>query len=239
VVGNAPTLTVKNNNLENNGYNFYLYTNNNIDATNNWWGTNNTQTIENNIYDGKFKQYCGNVTITPILIEPNPEAHPNSMTFPSINMPNSGDSESNPFHIGTNSTVTNVVFNPENATLSFNVSGPSGTAGSANVTIAKSIMPNGGALKVTMEDKQISYALADNDYSWNLGFTYNHSTHRVTITDGELQSQPTQTPTSTSTSAVNEFNILTIALFLIITLAVISLIFVGLKRKNPLTPNST
>jgi hypothetical protein len=238
VVGNAPTLTVKNNNLENNGYNFYLYTNNNIDATNNWWGTNNTQTIENNIYDGKFKQYCGNVTITPILIEPNPEAHPNSMTFPSINMPNSGDSESNPFHIGTNSTVTNVVFNPENATLSFNVSGPSGTAGSTNVTIAKSVMPNGRALKVTMDDKQISYALADNDYSWNLGFTYNHSTHRVTITDGELQSQPTQTPTSTPTSTVNEFNIPTITLFLIITLAVISLIFVGLKRKNPLTPNS-
>ena len=230
VVGNAPTLTVKNNNLENNGYNFYLYTGNNIDATNNWWGTTDIQTIENNIYDGKFKQYCGNVTTNPILTAPNPEAHPNSMTFPSINMPNSGSSESNPFHIGTNSTVTEVAFNPENSTLSFTVSGPSGTAGSINVTIAKSIMPNGGALKVTMDDKQISYALADNGDSWNLGFTYIHSTHRVVITEVVNQSQPTQTPTSTPTSAVDEFNILPITLFLIIALAAVSLIIVGLKK---------
>jgi parallel beta-helix repeat protein len=228
VVSNAPTLTVKNNNLENNGYNFYLYTGNNIDATNNWWGTTDTQTIENNIYDGKFKQYSGNVTTTPILTAPNPEAHPNSMAFPSINMPNSGDSENNPFHIGTNSTVTDVAFNPENTTLSFTVSGPSGTVGSTNVTLAKSIMPNGGALKVTMDDKQISYALADNGDSWNLGFTYIHSTHRVVITDGVNQSQPTQTPTS----AVDEFNILPIALFFIIALAALSLIIVGLKRKK-------
>jgi parallel beta-helix repeat protein len=232
VVSNAPTLTVRNNNLENNGYNFYLYTGNNIDATNNWWGTTDTQTIENNIYDGTFKQYCGNVTTNPILTAPNPEAHPNSMTFPSINMPNSGGSDSNPFHIGTNSTVTDVVFNPENATLSFTVSGPSGTAGSTNVTIAKSVMPNGGALKVTMDDKQISYMLADNGDSWNLVFAYVHSTHRVAITGGVLQTQPTQTPTSTPISAVDEFNILPIALFLIMALAAVSLIIVGLKRKK-------
>ena len=87
-------------------------------------------------------------------------------------MPNSNGSDSNPFHIGTNSTVTDVVFNPENATLSFTVSGPSGTAGSTNVTLSKSVMPNGGALKVTMDDKQVSYALADNGDSWNLGFVY-------------------------------------------------------------------
>ncbi len=150
MVGNAPTLTVKNNNLENNGkYSFYLYTGNNIDATSNWWGTTDTQTIENSIWDSTFEPYDGNVTINPILTAPNQEAQPNSMTFPSINMPNSGGSNSNPFHIGTNSTVTDVVFNAENQTLSFTVSGPTGTAGSTNVTIAKSAMPDGGALKVT------------------------------------------------------------------------------------------
>ncbi len=233
VVSNAPTLTVKNNNLENNGnYSFYLYTGNNVDATSNWWGTTDTQTIENSIWDSTFSSYDGTVTINPILTSPNPEAQPNSMTFPSINMPNSGGSESNPFHIGTNSTVTDVVFNPENATLSFTVSGPSGTSGSTNVTIAKSVMPNGGSLKVTMDDKQLSYALADNGDSWNLGFSYTHSTHRVTITDGVNQSQPTQTPTSTPISAAEEFNILPIALFLIIALAAVSLLIVLLKRKK-------
>ncbi len=233
VVSNAPTLTVKNNNLENDGnYSFYLYTGNNVDATSNWWGITDTQTIEKGIWDSTFEPYDGTVSINPILTAPNPEAQPNSMTFPSINMPNSGGSESNPFHIGTNSTVTDVVFNPENATLSFTISGPSGTSGSTNVTIAKSVMPNGGALKVTMDEKQVSYALADNGDSWNLGFSYTHSTHRVTITDGVTQSQPTQTPTSTPISAAGEFNIQPIALFLIIALAAVSLIVVGLKRKK-------
>ncbi len=233
VVSNAPTLTVRNNNLENNGeYSFYLYTGNNVDATSNWWGTTNTQTIENSIWDSTFEPYDGNVTINPILTAPNQEAYPNSLTFPSINMPNAGGSDSNPFHIGTNSTVTDVVFNPENATLSFTVSGPNGTAGSTNVTIAKSVMPNGGALKVTMDDKQIGYALADNGDSWNLGFAYIHSTHRVTITDGVNLTQPTQTPTSTPISAENESNILLIALFLIIAIAAVSLIIVRLKRRK-------
>ena len=233
VVSNAPTLTVKNNNLENDGnYSFYLFTGNNVDATSNWWGTTDTQTIENSIWDSTFEPYDGTVSINPILTAPNPEAQPNTMTFPSINMPNSDGSDSNPFHIGTNSTVTDVVFNPKNATLSFTVSGPSGTAGSTNVTIDKSVMPNGGALKVTMDDKQVSYALTDNGDSWNLGFSYTHSTHRVTITDGAAQSQPTQTPTSKPISVADEFNILPIVLFLIIALAAVSLIIVLLKRKN-------
>jgi parallel beta-helix repeat protein len=233
VVGNAPTLTVKNNNLENNGnYSFYLYTGNNVDASSNWWGTTDTQTIENSIWDDTFEPYDGTVSINPILTSPNPDAQPNSMVFPSVNMPNSGGSESNPFHIGTNSTVTDVVFSPENATLSFTVSGPSGTAGSTNVTIAKSVMPNGGALKVTLDDKPVSYALADDGDSWNLGFFYTHSTHRVTITDGVNQSQPTQTPTSTPTSAADEFNIPLIGIVIIVALAAASLIIVGLKRKK-------
>ncbi len=232
VVSNGPTLTVKNNNMENNGkYFFYLYTGNKLDAANNWWGTTDTQAIENSIWDNSFEPYDGTVSINPILTSPNQAASPNSMTFPSINVPNSGGSEGNPFHIGTNSTVTDVVFNPENATLSFTVSGPSGTAGSTNVTIAKSVMPNGGALKVTMDDAPVSYVLADNGDSWNLGFAYIHSTHRVSITDGVLETQPTQTPTSTPISA-DEFNILPAALFLIIALVAVSLIFVRLKRKK-------
>lgn len=232
VVSNAPALTVRNNNLENNGnYSFYLYTGNNVDAASNWWGTTDTQAIENGIWDSTFEPYDGTVSTNPILTAPNQQANPNAMTFPSINMPNSGGSD-NPFHIGTNSTVTDVVFNAENATLSFTVSGPSGTAGSTNVTISKSVMPNGGALKVTLDDKQISYVLADNGDSWNLGFAYSHSTHSVTISDGVSQTQPTQTPTSTPVSAADEFNILPIALFLIVAVAAVSLIIVGLKRRK-------
>jgi hypothetical protein len=235
IVSNAPTLTVKDNNIENDGnYSFYLYTGNNVDATSNWWGTTDVQAIESIIWDSTFEPYDGTVSISPILTAPNQEAYPNSMAFPSINMPISSGSENNPFHIGTNSTVTDVFFNPENDTLSFTVSGPSGTAGSTNVTIAKSVMPNGGALIVIMDDKQISYSLTDNGDSWNIGFGYMHSTHRVTITDSESQTQPTQTPatatsdeptdTSNSTPAVPELSWLTVPLLLLAILILLVII---------------
>jgi hypothetical protein len=233
VVGNAPTLTVKNNNIENSGYKIYLYTGNNIDAASNWWGTTDTQTIENSIWDSTFEQYDGNVTTNPILTAPNQAAYPNSMTFPYINMPGSSGTD-NPFHIGTNSTVTDVVYDPENATLSFTVSGPSGTAGSANVTVGKSVMPNGDALKVYMDGKQISYQLGDNGNSWNLGFAYTHSTHHITITGIAIQTQPTPTPIQTPTpTAIDEYQVAAIvtAVLALVSIGIV-LVFVKKKKSN-------
>jgi parallel beta-helix repeat protein len=238
VVSNAPNVTVNNNNIENNGkYNFYLYTGKNIDASNNWWGTTDTQVIENSIYDNTFEPYDGSVHINPILTAPNQAAHPNSMSFPYLNMPTSDGTESNPFQIGTNSTVTDIFFNPDNTTLSFTVSGPSGTAGSANVTIAKSVMPNGGALKVYLDDKQISYALGDGGDSWNLMFAYIHSTHRVTITDAANQPQTTPSPASTpitptpASTPIDEYKVTAIAIA-VIALVGISLLIVFLKKQK-------
>ena len=230
IYSNMPSLTITGNNFENNGqYNIYTH-GGNVDAGGNWWGTTDTQTIENSIYDYTFDSALGNVSTNPILTAPNSAAQPNSMSFPYINMPTSGG-DSNPFHIGTNSTVTDVVFDPDNATLSFTVSGPSGTAGSANVTIAKSVMPNGGALKVYMDDKQISYQLGDDGNSWNLGFAYTHSTHRVTITDTVNQTQPTPTSTPTST-ALDEYQVAAVAIA-VIALVSVSLVIVFVKKKKP------
>lgn len=50
---------------------------NNIDATYNWWGTTNTQTINQTIHDFKNDFNLGNVIFTPILTAPNPNAMPN------------------------------------------------------------------------------------------------------------------------------------------------------------------
>lgn len=236
VVSNAPIVTVNNNNLENNvNYSFYLYTGNDIDATSNWWGTTDTQAIESSIWDSTFEPNDGIVSINPILNGPNSQAIPNSMIFPSINMPGSGGSESNPFHIGTNSTVTDIVFDSENATLSFTVSGPSGTQGSTNVTMDKSAMPNGDALNVTLDNHPIVYSLADNGDSWDIGFVYTHSDHRVTITDAQYQTQPTQTPSPSptiSTPSADEFSVLPVVLVLLIALTALSLFIVGLRRKR-------
>jgi len=232
VVGNMPTVTINNNNLEDNGnYSVYLYTGVDVDATSNWWGTTNMQTIENYIWDSTFEPYAGTLNLEPILTEPNQNAYPNSMTFPSINMPGSDIPGSNPFRIGTNSTVTDVVFNPENASLSFSVSGPDGTEGSVNVTVAKSAMPNGEALEVTLDGEQINYSLVDEGNSWNIGIAYMHSSHRVTITDPLYQ--PAQTSYPTPNPVVDESNTLLIAaVATIVAVAAVSSFIIKSKRKT-------
>ena len=52
----------------------------NIDATSNWWGTTNTQAINQTIHDFKNDFNLGNVTFAPFLTSPNPQALPNQET---------------------------------------------------------------------------------------------------------------------------------------------------------------
>jgi hypothetical protein len=53
-----------------------IQTSENFDATNNWWGTTDTQVIEAAIHDNKDTAELGTVVFNPILTEPNPEATP-------------------------------------------------------------------------------------------------------------------------------------------------------------------
>lgn len=66
--------TIRYNNIQNNTYNTYLYyptQTGNINATYNWWGTTNTQTINQTIYDFKNDFNLGKVTFIPYLNTPN------------------------------------------------------------------------------------------------------------------------------------------------------------------------
>ena len=61
-----------------------MSTSNTIDATNNWWGTTDTQAINLTIYDYNYNFDLGKVTFTPFLTEPNQEAIPREIPeFPS------------------------------------------------------------------------------------------------------------------------------------------------------------
>jgi hypothetical protein len=64
-------IEISNNNFENNSLNIYLTTNSNINLINNWWGTTDTQAINETIYDFKNDFNLGNVTFTPFLMSPN------------------------------------------------------------------------------------------------------------------------------------------------------------------------
>jgi parallel beta-helix repeat protein len=75
--GDAHYLTLKNNNLEENyDYNIYLSSPQNLDATYNWWGTTDTQSIKQKIFDFDRDFTLGNVTFVPHLNAPNSEAMP-------------------------------------------------------------------------------------------------------------------------------------------------------------------
>jgi hypothetical protein len=64
------------NNIQNNSQNSIRLeeTEYEVNASNNWWGTTDVQLIELSIHDHKNDFNLGNVSFTPFLTEPNPEA---------------------------------------------------------------------------------------------------------------------------------------------------------------------
>jgi parallel beta-helix repeat protein len=83
--------------------------------------------------------------------------------------------------VESNSTVSALAFNTTSSELSFTVTGPSGTMGSAKVTVAKSFVTNITNTKMYIDGNQIEYSIASSGDSWILTCTYSQSTHKVTV----------------------------------------------------------
>jgi hypothetical protein len=100
-------------------------------------------------------------------------------------------SERSTFVIESNSTVLALAFDNATATLSFNVTGPTGTTGYVKATIAKSMLENGENLLATLDGKQLNYTVTSAGDSWIYCFNYHHSTHRISMNmvEGKLASQ--------------------------------------------------
>ena len=79
---NGLTLNVLYNNLQN-SFNIYWATTTNLNAAYNWWGTTNTQEINQTIYDFKNDFNLGTVNFIPFLTAANPQAVPN----PNVQLP--------------------------------------------------------------------------------------------------------------------------------------------------------
>ncbi len=77
-LNSCPSASINYNSIENYSENsIYLgASSGNVDATNNWWGTTDTQAINLTIHDSKYSFDLGTVTFVPFLTEPNPEAMP-------------------------------------------------------------------------------------------------------------------------------------------------------------------
>lgn len=65
---------IYNNIQDNTNYNIYSSSQRNLNFTYNWWGTTDTQKINQTIYDSKYDFHLGTVNFTPFLTAPNPEA---------------------------------------------------------------------------------------------------------------------------------------------------------------------
>lgn len=85
------------------------------------------------------------------------------------------------FSVESNSTISNMEFDTTTKELSFNVTGPLGTTGYSKVTIAKELVEDINELKVYIDRSRLNYTTISLDDSWVVHFTYQHSTHRVTI----------------------------------------------------------
>jgi hypothetical protein len=193
--GGVPLPTITYNNIYGNSrYNFRL-TDIRVDvnASQNWWGTTDAQAIGESIFDFKKDFNLGNVTFTPYLTEPNPQALPDGAVLPDFSAQHppatpppatepSPTSDSNNFNIESNSTVTEFSFNSSIPELTFTVTGPDGTTGYVKATISKNFMPAADNIKVYLDGNQTLYTLDSTGNSWIVTFTYHHSTHRVAIT---------------------------------------------------------
>ena len=121
-----------------------------------------------------------------------------------------------PFSIISNSTISEISFNSTSRTLSFTVSGQSGTIGNTNITIAKTLIEDTSELKIYLDENQINYTATSTDFTWVIHFTYSHSTHKVVITSGSPNTESSiETPTCTAIAS-NSIVIAMLALILIV-----------------------
>jgi hypothetical protein len=73
-IHNPPSGTISNNNIVGNTLNSIDATTANVNAKNNWWGTTDTPTINQTIYDSKIDSKLGTITFVPFLTQPSPTA---------------------------------------------------------------------------------------------------------------------------------------------------------------------
>ncbi len=196
--GGVPLPTIQYNNIYgNSGYNIHLTNIKvNIDASENWWGTTDEQTISQSILDFNDDFTLGNVTFKPYLTEPNPEAMPDAaitaqlpVQNPTETPPSTAEPTIQPnatldagkFNIESNSTVTEFSFNSSIPELTFTVSGPDGSTGYVKATISKDFIPSADNIKVYLDCNLTDRTIDSSGNSWIVMFTYHHSIHRVAI----------------------------------------------------------
>ena len=174
--------TLNNNNINGNRQNsIYSASSNNIDATYNWWGTTDTQAINQTIYDFKNDFYLGKVIFIPFLSEQNAEATPILEVFSWFFDAGTWDGINYKVNVVSNSTVSDFSFDPEGTQIQFNVIGESGTSGFCSVTIPKGLLNAKDKWIININGASVTPTVNEDSTNTHLYFTYDHSNKTIEI----------------------------------------------------------
>ena len=89
--------------------------------------------------------------------------------------------ESQVFSVESNSTVTGILYNPEDSELNLTVTGQTGTTGFVDVYISKCLVGDVSAIQAYIDGNPVSYTVTPTEDSWILHFYYHHSSHNITF----------------------------------------------------------
>jgi hypothetical protein len=85
------------------------------------------------------------------------------------------------FSVISNSTITGLTYNGTTRTLSFDLTGPSGTTAYTNIVVPKDLTGDINSLHVYLDQSIVYYTANSSEDSWLLHFTYQQSSHQVTV----------------------------------------------------------
>ncbi len=125
------------------------------------------------------------------------------------------------FSVSSNSTISDLAFNSTSHQLTFTITGATGTSGYTDVIVAKSLIKDNTQIQVYLDGEQVQYLAKETTDSWLLHFTYQHSTHEVT-----LQLNSTSTNSTSQSQYVMYANV-----GVVIAVGLIAATFV-LKKRN-------
>jgi hypothetical protein len=91
------------------------------------------------------------------------------------------DIENQIFSVSSNSTISGLNFNSTARTISFTVTGPTGTNGYIDIILGKSLVSDLSDLKIYFDDVEKSFDAISLGDTWFIRLTYLHSTHSLRI----------------------------------------------------------
>jgi hypothetical protein len=140
------------------------------------------------------------------------------------------------FSVESNSTVTDIVYNPESGELNLSVTGQTGTTGFVDVYVSKSLVGNVSAIQAFIDQNPVEFTVSETEDNWILHFNYHHSSHNIVFNLSGAEAVPEATVSSaspTSTPTVPELSWLAIVPLLL------SLFFVAviLRHRKTISQN--